>query len=175
MDTWKETLSAYWGNQLIRFKPDRLAERNIHPEAKDVLQELGLPEIAIKRALEFSVDKELSLIEFNGERYIRLGNNVGDNNLGIFVCMKEGALEIFQVHTKYDPNVFFMNSDLKSFLLFMHAYAQFLEEGENLDEDDTEKNEMVGRLRDEFSRIDPRALEGDNYYWTFILIELESF
>jgi hypothetical protein len=175
MDTWKETLLAYWNNQLIRFNPDQLAGRIMPPEAKDVLQELGLPEIAIRRALEFSVDKELSLIEFNGERYIRLGNNVGDNNLGIFVCMKEGMSEIFQMHTKYDPNVFFMNSDLKSLLLFMHAYAQFLEGGANLDEDDPEKNEMVARLKDEFSQIDPKALEGDNYYWAFILIELESF
>jgi len=175
MDTWKETLLAYWNNKLIHFNHDQLAERNMSSEAKEILQEVGLPEVAIKRVLEFSVDKELSPIEFNGEKYIRLGNNVGDNNLGIFVCLKEGTSEIFQLHTKYDPNAFFMNSDLKSLLLFMYAYAQFLEAGENLDEDDIEKSEIVGRLKDEFSRIDPKAQERANSYWVFILIELESF
>lgn len=176
MDTWKHTLKNYWGDRLHRFDKKEISSVNVDEETKDILLELGLPYIEIESALIFKPSSSLKRIEFKAEKYIILGNNVGDDDLGIFVCIKENSSEIFQLHTKYNEAVIFMNSNIKSFLLFLKRYSEFILIGQDLSEDEfIQRKDMVINLKRDFISIDPKALSGSSYYWILIFAELQGF
>jgi hypothetical protein len=178
MNNLKETCQHYWGDQLIRFDAKVLSPLDISQKDKEVLQEVGLPNFAIEFALIFHPINALKSIEFNGEQYMILGENVGDASLGIFVCLHKKTSSIYQLHTQDGNEVaFFMNDSLTSFLLYLKIFAEFIEAGKELTEDDIirQKEEMVRGLEEKLLTVDEKALSGDNYYWVLTLAELDNY
>lgn len=176
MEDWELTLRDYWNDQLCRFDLAEVSHVNLDEDAKRILVDLGLPDIAIDSALIFKPLKSLVGFEFYGEKYVVLGNNVGDVTLGIFVGLRNKSAEIYQLHTKYDKLVVFMNSNLKAFLLFLKRYYEFILSVREFSEDEFIANiDAIDRLRDDFLSIDARAIAGGNNYWTLILAELDGY
>lgn len=171
MANWEEQLQNYWRDRLVRFSSDQVSQLNIDQQSKDILQRIGLPQVAINFSVIFNVAEKLERIEFEKEQYIILGENVGDD-LGIFVCIKESSSEIYQLHTRIETNTFYMNSDLKSFLIYLYEYSAFVLKGQTLSEDEfIENDEMRNGLKEIFLSIDPKALSKSNHYWVMTLAE----
>jgi hypothetical protein len=177
MNDWEDMLKSYWGDQLRRYNDQEISLLNIDDESKAIIRQVGLPEISVNDVVVFEPSRVLEQIAFRDEMYTKLGSNVTDGEtLGIFVALKESSSEIYQLHIKHNDAIFFMNSNLKSLLLFLKSYSDFILSGQELTEEQvTENEELLAKLRAEFLSVDPKALSGSNHYWTLELGEFKVY
>lgn len=170
-----ENIYTYWKENLIQFDSTIINELEIDIISRELLIEIGLPEIKNTEALLFKVDKELTPIEYIGEKYYTLGSNI-DLDLSIFVVIKSSSSEIYQLHLKEDLKVL-MNSSLATFLTFMRIFSEFIDAAKEYSEIEYEENKShwIEYLLNNFNRIDLKAMEDKNNYWPQILNELYFF
>lgn len=106
-----------------------------------------------------SVDADLSC------GYTIIGNDYGTD-----LCIDSKG-EIISLDPDHELPTRFINQDLKSFLKFLDLFTVYYTKiGEAGEE---EQLQILEKLKEEFNRIDSRALDYEDNWWSVILEQIE--
>lgn len=126
-----------------------------------ILCEIGLPREPIE-CVQFNVS--------SSERMIN-GNIVIGENEGTYLCINDHE-EIIAIDQENESSIRFINKDLKSLLDYIVIYLISQEKALEIDDED-ERMHILGKMVEEFKKIDARALDNEENWWAVIIEQIE--
>ena len=114
------------------------------------------------------------------EKYRECKNSVDENlscnftvighDYGTDICMDSKG-EIISSDPEQELPTRFINKDLKAFLEFLDIFAEYHMRVSEADEE--EQIQILEEIKEEFNRVDCRALDNEENWWSVILEQIE--
>ena len=144
------------------FKREEYRKYNISDESKKVLCDIGLPNIKLNFIDLCHAEIENIYLE---NELIVIGNDYGT-----LICINsKNEIVAFDQENEYPLR--FINNSLKCLLNFLIIYISYQNKLYNLTDEQIEKE--IQEIRKKFNKIDKRALENEENWWSIILEQLE--
>lgn len=153
----------YWGDALIKFSREILADKAIPDSASRFLQTVGLPSKS-DMFVNFQTT-DTRIVKFQDQLYLILGDDYGTN-----IGMNMASGEIFSIPDQGNLPIRFINSTIKSFVIFLQLYTEAASEIKKGTEEEIKTT--ANSLREKFIDIDNRALANGENWWSLITEEM---
>lgn len=105
-------------------------------------------------------------VEVRGATYRVIGDDEGTN-----IAVNEETEEVYSVDETDTLPPKFINTDVRSFLASLRLYLKHCPALQNADDEEAVK--LVRKMRQEFCRLDCKAVTKDTY-WTAVLDQVEA-
>lgn len=149
-------------NNFHLFKKQEYSTCNLSVEDKNILCEIGLPELPLD-FIHFDV-KDIENIIY--EEYVIIG---GDN--GTYICINEKG-NIVSVDKEQEYPTRFVNINLESLLKFILVFWEY--QDVIINAEDEELYTIIKQIRYKFDSIDIQALSDEENWWAIILEQIEQ-
>ncbi len=138
---------------------------NLSSDTQKILCEIGLPKEPIE-GVQFNMDSSEKIKMING-------NIVIGENEGTYLCINAHG-EIISVDQENEDEslIRFINKDLKSFLDYIVIFLISQEKALDIEEED-ERLQVLEEMREEFKKIDEKALNNEENWWAVIIEQIE--
>ncbi|MCM1327013.1 MAG: SUKH-4 family immunity protein [Bacteroidales bacterium] len=156
MDTFqflKDNFELYTQEQYQKY--------NLSPDTQKILCEIGLPKEPIE-----GVRLHISSAEKEVQGYIVIGEDEGS-----YLCINPHG-EIIAIDQGDESFIRFVNKDLRAFLDYIVVYIIFQEKALEI-EDEEEGIQVLEDMREEFMKMDERALDNEENWWSVIVEQIE--
>lgn len=92
------------------------------------------------------------------------------HDYGTDICIDSNG-EIISSDPEQELPTRFINKDLKTFLEFLNIFSEYyIQCGET---DEEEQMQLLENIKEEFNRVDSRALDNEENWWSVILEQIE--
>ncbi len=154
-----------WGEDVIKFSPNILADKLIPNEAKEYLQKVGIPmELDTFKSpfARLAVTENLDSFDYENIPYTILG--YGEYGQKLCINSHDGSIVIIKPDLLMD----FLNSSIQSFVVFFTLYHNlFTEFSGNIPKD------KFSQMREIMLSEDPIAFSHTRYTWGVIIDEID--
>jgi hypothetical protein len=155
-------LKAYWGQELVKVPADLLRNASIPAGHFAFLTETGLP---ARDNLLFPIFKrpsEFTSWMYNNRPYLVIAEQ---HDQKLCVSLDDGAVVAIDARGELAERP--VNSDAIRLVAFLTIYDQSLPQLRHASDEDA--GAIVGHLRDQFAKIDPQAMSGEENWWPVVL------
>ncbi|MBR6771214.1 MAG: SUKH-4 family immunity protein [Lachnospiraceae bacterium] len=157
---------TYLKNRFSLYKKEQYRSYALSSSTKRVPCDIGLPNQPLP-FLRFQVEEVKDVIL--EEKYIVIGDD-----LGLAICLSLSSepdmeQEVVSVDPEQEYPPRFVNKSLEALLEFIVIFLRY--QDRLREEDDVES--VLAEVRKEFTRMDIRALENEENWWTVILEQIE--
>ena len=161
-----QAIIDYFSGKLAAPSSDIYANCIIHPETKELLQNVGLPINLDVLLLNFYYEDMIKVLTVSNNNYLVIGDDYGT-----FICIEALTGEVYSINSALEHSSRFINSSLLSFLQFIIIYINWKDS--LIDADDNEASDIVNELKEDFFSIDDKALDSAENWWNIILEQHE--
>lgn len=164
----KKSSTEFWNNSCIQFDLDTLSKYSLTQDTRKYLSLVGLPVNGeFLKDLNISFYSNFEQINVQDCDYIAIGDDYGTK-----ICINGKSNEVVSIDIEEYMNIRFINSSIENFIDFLQIY--FTKRPELAHADDEKAVEITSLIKDEFNRLDPRALDYEENWWTIILEQTEQ-
>lgn len=156
-----EEISDFWKNEnLVKAEPTIIKDTEISEESKKFLLDVGLPK-NFNLMLEF----DLTFSQING--CYKIGSD-GNNS----VCICDEEIIVFDENEGLSKT--FINSSVIHLAKCLISYQEILNSIDDFDYSEEESERLADFLTKSITKIDKRALEDEESWWSLIIEQTEQ-
>lgn len=133
---------------------------NLSSDTQKILCEIGLPKEPIE-GVQFNMSSSEKVVQ---------GNIVIGEDEGSYLCIDPHG-EVIAIDRLDGLLIRFVNKDLKAFLDYIVIYIIFQKKA--LEVKDEEGVQVLENMREEFMKIDEKALDNEENWWAVIIEQIE--
>ena len=168
MDNLIQAINSFWGDSLKTISPEQIEEFTLSPLNKSILIEIGLP--SEDDIISFYFDSRIQECVLDNNRVLIIGDDYGTQ---IGVSLNVDAKDaIYSIDISNESPIRFINSDILKLLQFLLLYKKL--KSSMIESTDEEAITLISKTRDEFAKIDRKALADENNWWSVILEQHED-
>lgn len=178
----RERILNFWGQELVSVSAEIPIDSRISENTARFLREVGLP---IRGELTTWLNKYLNLefcknneilgaFSINDTLYFSIASDPALKQAKI--CLSSTNDSIYSVALFEKLRIHFINSNLEAFLTFLEIYITYwCNLFENTNPSSAAMLEVINKMELEFKKIDAKALEDENFYWSEVLDDAKIY
>jgi hypothetical protein len=159
-------IKSFWGDSIKELNLNKIIDSLLSNDTQEFLKKVGLPntnDIQKYLLMNFYGDDLISVFTKGPIRYLVIGSDYENK-----ICLTETTNEVYSVGELQSR---FINSNIRSLVLFLHVLLT--QRAKLVGSTDEEAKTIVDGIREIFNRIDIKALENQDNWWSIVLEQIE--
>ncbi|TCS93245.1 SUKH-4 family immunity protein [Hazenella coriacea] len=165
MDKTLKEITGFWGESLEKIHHKTIDKFPLSEETKLFLTSIGLP-VQDDFFISFYGNDQILELAYESKQIVSIGDDFGTK-----ICIEPDSDQIISIDEQAEYPTRFVNSSITNLLQFMMIYKKKLPALK--DATDEEACKIVDQINKEYKRIDSKAIENEENWWSIILEQTE--